>query len=113
MGSRSLSSEEPQFIQKEPEISELARELQKHMDLVTNCEVQEIIGLSGAKKLVGIDRQRRRLEIIADELPIATGRSPNTDILHPEKADIKTMNTVIEVNSYMKQTNQMSGQLAC
>ncbi|HJX23511.1 MAG TPA: dihydrolipoyl dehydrogenase [Candidatus Bathyarchaeia archaeon] len=108
MGSKvTVVGRNPQFIpEEEPEISALARrELQKHLELVTNCEVQEVDGMSdGTKKIVGVDRQSgKKLEIIADELLIATGRSPNTDILHPEMAGIRTdEHGWIMVNDYME-----------
>jgi mycothione reductase len=108
MGSKvTVVGRNPQFIpEEEPEISELAkRELQKHMELVTNCDVQEVDTLSdGKKKVVGVDRQSgRKLEVLADELLIATGRSPNSDILHPERSGIKTDDHGwIIVNEYME-----------
>lgn len=79
--------------QEEPEISELAkRELEKFMKIITNCEVQEITKTTaGKKKIFAIDRSSGdKKSITADEVLIATGRGPNTDILNPEAGGIKT-----------------------
>lgn len=83
----------PQFIPKEePEISGLAkRELAKHMTIYTNHEVQEAKISKNKKILVAVNREtKEKLEVNADELLIATGRSSLSDLLHPEKAGIKT-----------------------
>jgi mycothione reductase len=86
----------PQFIpQEEPEISALAqRELAKHATIITNHEVQEAKMTSkGKKTLVAVNREsKEKLEVTADELLIATGRSSLSDVLRPEKAGIKTDN---------------------
>jgi mycothione reductase len=96
-----------QFLPKEEvEISALAkRELGKHMTIITNNEVIEVSGEEGApasnnsnkdkrkqkKNLIIRDRNTgERKTITAEELLIAAGRGPNTDILHPERAGIKT-----------------------
>ncbi|UCH32746.1 MAG: dihydrolipoyl dehydrogenase [Candidatus Bathyarchaeota archaeon] len=84
----------PQFLkQEEPEVSALAkRELEKHMTILTNHEVLEAEESStGEKKLTAVNRENgEKVEITAKEVLIASGRSPNTDILHPEKGRIKT-----------------------
>ena len=84
----------PQFIpEEEPEVSALAqRELEKHLTIYTNHEVQEAkITSKGKKMLVAVNREsKEKLEVTADELLIATGRSSLSDVLHPEKAGIKT-----------------------
>ncbi|UCC58949.1 MAG: dihydrolipoyl dehydrogenase [Candidatus Bathyarchaeum sp.] len=84
----------PQFIPtEEPEVSALAkRELGKHVKIYTNYEVREAeVTSEGKKRLVAVNRETgARLPIIADEILIATGRGPLSDILHPEKGGIKT-----------------------
>jgi len=84
----------PQFIpEEEPEVSALAQsELEKHLTIYTNHEVQEAKRASkGKKMLVAVNREtKKKLEVTADELLIATGRSSLSDVLHPEKAGIKT-----------------------
>ncbi len=96
----------PQFIpEEEPEISGLAkRELAKYMTIYTNHEVQEAKISKNKKNLVAVNREtKERLEVYADELLIATGRSSLADVLHPEKAGIKTdIFGWIIVNEYLE-----------
>jgi mycothione reductase len=97
----------PQFIpEEEPEVSGLAqRELAKHVTIITNHEVQEAKTASkGKKTLVAVNREtKKKLEVTADELLIATGRSSLSDVLHPEKAGIKTdSHGWIVVNEYLE-----------
>ncbi len=83
----------PRFLpDEEPEISFLAkRELQKSMKILTNHEVRSVVETtSGMKKLTAVNRENgKSVEVIAEEILVASGRGPNTDILHPEKGDIK------------------------
>ena len=95
MGSKvTIIGRNPQFLkQEEPEVSALAkRELQKHMKIFTNHEVRETEEVSnGNKKLVAINRENgEQMEITAEEILVAAGRVPNTDILHPEIGGVKT-----------------------
>jgi dihydrolipoamide dehydrogenase len=97
----------PQIIpQEEPEVSALAkRELGKHVMIYTNHEVREAKMTSdGKKKLVAVNLENgKKLEVIADEILLATGRSPLTDILNPEKGGIKTdRKGWIIVNDYLE-----------
>jgi dihydrolipoamide dehydrogenase len=96
-----------QFIpEEEPEVSALARrELQKHITIITNHEVRNVENSSAAKKkLVAVDRETgKEIEVTAEEILVASGRGPNTDILHPEKAGIKTDEKGwITVNEYLE-----------
>ncbi|AAM05060.1 TPA: dihydrolipoyl dehydrogenase [Methanosarcina acetivorans] len=78
--------------QEEPEISELARiKMSEYMKIITNHEAIEVRKESnGQKTVVAKDRKSgEEIKITADEILVATGRTPNTDILHPEKAGIK------------------------
>jgi dihydrolipoamide dehydrogenase len=108
MGSKvTVIGRNPQFIpEEEPEVSALAkRELQKHMATITNHEVRKAEKtLTGKKKLVAIDRQTcKEIEIVADEILVASGRGPNTDVLHPEKGGIRTDEKGwIMVNEYLE-----------
>lgn len=103
-----------QFLpEEEPEVSALARrELGEHMTIITNTEVVEVSydsnnsshgGTNDAyhgdndgknKKTVNLVAMNRssgeRTVITAEVVLVAAGRSPNTDILHPERAGIKT-----------------------
>ena len=84
----------PQFLkQEEPEVSTLAkRAMGKHMTILTDHEVHEAEKTSmGKKRLIAVNRKNEeRVAVAADEILIATGRGPNTDVLHPERAGIDT-----------------------
>jgi mycothione reductase len=84
----------PQFIpEEEPEVSAVAkRELEKHVMIYTNHEAQKAkITSTGQKMLVAVDREtKKKLKLTADEILVATGRKSLSDLLHPEKAGIKT-----------------------
>jgi mycothione reductase len=95
MGSKvTVIGRNPQFLkQEELEVSALAkRELEKHMTILTNREVREVEITSGNKKrLIAVNRGNGEETVTtADEILVATGRGPNTDVLHPEKAGIET-----------------------
>jgi len=108
MGSKvSIIGRNRQFLsQEEPEVSALAtRELGRHMTILTNCEVTQAERTQeGRKKIVAVNRQTGETKmIIADEILVASGRGPNTDILNPEKAGIKTDEKGwISVNEYLE-----------
>jgi len=110
MGSKvTIIGRNPQFIpEEEPEISALAkRELQKHVNIFTNHEVRKAEAAPTGKKLTAFDRySKKETEIVAEEILVATGRVPNTDILHPERAGIETDSKgFITADEYM-QTSQ-------
>ena len=95
MGSKvTLIGRNPQVLpDEEPEISLLLkRELQDHMTVLTNHEVREVQKASmGKKKLIAVSRDNSaKVDVSAEEILVAAGRGPNTDILHPEKGGIKT-----------------------
>ena len=97
----------PQFIpMEEPEVSALAkRELEKHVTIYTNHEVQEAnVTSNGKKMLIAVNREtKEKLNVTADELLIATGRASLSDVLHPEKGGIKTDRYGwIVVNEYLE-----------
>jgi mycothione reductase len=79
--------------QEEPEISELARiKMSQHMKILTNHEAIEVKKERNGQKTV-VARENNsgnEVKITVDEILVATGRVSNTDILHPEKAGIKT-----------------------
>jgi dihydrolipoamide dehydrogenase len=100
----------PQFIsEEEPEVSAIAkRELEKYVTIYTNHEVQEVKTTStGQKILIAVNREtKKKLKLTTEEILVATGRTPLTDLLHPEKAGIKTdKRGWIIVNDYL-QTSQ-------
>ncbi len=95
MGSEvTIIGRNPQFLkQEEPEVSALAkRAMGNHMTILTDHEVQEAEKTSmGKKRVVAVNRENgERVPVTADEILIAAGRGPNTDVLHPERAGIAT-----------------------
>lgn len=92
--------------QEEPEISRLANiKMSEYMQIITNHEAIEIQKESNGQKTV-IAKERnseREVKITVDEILVATGRVSNTDILHPERAGIKTnIHGWILVNEYLE-----------
>ncbi len=95
MGSRvTIIGRNPQFLpNEEPEVSSFVlKAMSKHMKILTNHEIIEAQQtMLGKKTLIAKDRKSgKTVSIQADEVLVATGRAPNTDILHPEKAGIET-----------------------
>jgi len=95
MGSRvMIIGRNRQFLpDEEPEVSAIAKmELEKHMTILTNHEVREVAKAGkGLKKLVAVNREtQEEVEIEAHEILVASGRSSNSDVLHPERAGIET-----------------------
>lgn len=92
--------------QEEPEISRLAMiKMSEYMQIITNHEAVEVRKEENGQKTV-IAKERnsgQEVKITVDEILVATGRVPNTDILHPEKAGIKTdTQGWILVNEYLE-----------
>ncbi len=95
MGSRvTVIGRNPQFLpEEEPEVSEMAkRELGRHITILTNHEVREAEETSTVrKKLVAVNRENGEERMIeAEEIMIAAGRGPNSDILRPERGGVRT-----------------------
>jgi mycothione reductase len=96
-----------QFIpEEEPEVSALAlRDMSKHMKIITSHEVVKVQKTDdGKKNIIAKDRiNGKTVSVVAHEILVATGRGPNTDILHPEKGGIKIDNKGwIVVNEYLE-----------
>jgi dihydrolipoamide dehydrogenase len=75
------------------------------MSLLTNHEVVEVQDAgNGKKKIIAENRANgRKVERFAAEILLATGRGPNTEILHPEKGNVKTDNSGwIVVDEYLE-----------
>ena len=108
MGSNvTIVGRNPRFLpEEEPEVSELAKKnLGKHIEIVTNHEVKEAQKTpNGTKHLIAQDRGTGKTrEFETEEIMIASGRGPLTDILHPERAGVKTTEDGwIEVNEYLE-----------
>ncbi len=95
MGSRvTIIGRNPRFIpEAEPEISDLAqRDLEKHLTILTNHEVKQTAMGSDTKITITVFNRTtgKEVTVVADTVLVASGRGPNTDILHPERAGIKT-----------------------
>jgi dihydrolipoamide dehydrogenase len=97
---------EPQIIiAEEPEVSALAKkELGKHVAIYTNYEVQETKLAKGKKVVVAVNVEtKQKIELTADEILLAAGRSSLSDVLKPEKGGIKTGRSGwIAVNEYLE-----------
>ncbi|HYY92759.1 MAG TPA: dihydrolipoyl dehydrogenase [Candidatus Dormibacteraeota bacterium] len=108
MGSKvTIIGRNPRFVpDEEPEISELAKKvLGRDINIITNHEVKEARQISSnMKELKALDRNTgKTVSVTANEIMIASGRGPITDILHPEKAGIKTTpEGWIAVNEYLE-----------
>ena len=108
MGSKvTIIGRNPQFVpDEEPEVSAVAMKvLGRHMNIITNHEVREVREIpKGLKELVAHDRKNKTVRTItAHEIMIASGRGPTTEILHPEKAGIRTTpEGWISVNEYLE-----------
>ena len=96
--------------EEEPEISSLAKkELEKHVTILTNHEVKRATKtINGLKRLISIDRETgKERSVEAQEIMIASGRGPLTDIVHPERSGVKTTKDGwIEVNEYLETSKQ-------
>jgi mycothione reductase len=91
---------------EEPEVSALAaREMGKHMTVMTNCEVREVrLKDDGMKALTVLDgRTSKTVEVEAEEILVAAGRGPTNDILKPGKGGVTTTEEGwIEVNEFLE-----------
>jgi len=108
MGSKvTVIGRNPRFLpEEEPEVSALAKkELERNITIVTNHEVRKVEKTStGKKRLIATDRDGGRpKEVQVEEILVAAGRGPNTDILRPERGGIKTdANGWIVVNEFLE-----------
>jgi mycothione reductase len=108
MGSQvTIIGRNPRFIpEEEPEISALAlRDLGKHVTILTNHDVRETKKGSDNKiRIQALNRAtKKEVTVTADAVLVASGRGPNTGILHPERAGITTdKNGWIVTNEYLE-----------
>ncbi len=74
----------------EPEIASfMMRELSRHLTIFTGHEVRAVETLPSGKLVTATDTVNGEVTTIpTDEILVATGRSPNTDLLHPEIAGV-------------------------
>lgn len=91
---------------EEPEVSFLAkRKLGKYANILTGHEVKEVEALAdGKKRVLAVHTDTgSEVELTADEILVAAGRSPENDLLHPEKGGVRpTSKGWIAVNEYME-----------
>jgi dihydrolipoamide dehydrogenase len=107
MGSKvTIIGRNPQFLpQEEPEVSELAKSnLEKHMTIITNHEAVEARISENFKEVIAKDRVSGEfISLCGDKILVAAGRGSNSDILHPERANIDTDEKGwIKVNEYLE-----------
>ncbi|MFH0748590.1 MAG: dihydrolipoyl dehydrogenase [Candidatus Bathyarchaeota archaeon] len=108
MGSKvTVIGRNPQFLpDEEPEVSALAkRELQKHMTIFTNHEALTAEKTStGQKRIIAVDREGgKTIDVISEEILVATGRASNINLLHPERTGIKIdAHGWVIVNDYLE-----------
>ena len=94
MGSEvTIIGRNPRFLpEEEPEIGRLAEEkLSAHIRILTDHEAVAVsTEASGLKQITVMERQHnRKSTVTAEQLLVATGRSSNTDLLHPERSGIQ------------------------
>jgi len=108
MGSSvTIISRNPQLLPaEEPEVSALAaRDMGKHMSIMTNHEVRQVRPkANGVKTLVAVDRKTlKTAKVEAEEILVAAGRGPTSDILKPEKGGVRTTKEGwIHVNEFLE-----------
>jgi len=93
MGSNvTIIGRNPRFLpQEEPEVSSLAqKELGKRVTILTGYEVLEVTNTGLKKEILATNKRGEKRPIEVQEIMIAAGRGPTTDMLHPERAGIKT-----------------------
>ena len=79
--------------EEEPEVSALAkRELEKHMSIYTDHEaILAEKTPDGRKRVTARDmRSGSELQVESEEILVAAGRGPLSDVIHPERAGIRT-----------------------
>jgi mycothione reductase len=96
-----------QFLKdEEPEVSALAKQgLQRHMTILTSHEVQAVDKtFTGKKRLHAVHTSTGETrDVTADEILVAAGRAPNTDLLAPDKGGIQTdAEGWIQVDEYLE-----------
>jgi len=93
---------------EEPEICAIIKKaLSKNMNLLTGYEVLEVKA-GGGKKVVSARKVKdgKIHEFEAEEVLLATGRTPNSDFLKPEKTGVETdPHGWIKVNGWLETTS--------
>lgn len=98
----------PRLLKSEDhEISEMAlRALSSHMKIHTNMEAIRVDLEDGKKAVTAIDRSGGETAIFrGDEILLAAGRRPNTDMLQPEKSGVEMDRAGwVKVNEHLETT---------
>ncbi|MFP3985545.1 MAG: dihydrolipoyl dehydrogenase [Candidatus Bathyarchaeia archaeon] len=96
----------PQLVpEEEPEISDLLKEeMEKRMDVFTDHEVIEVKEENGTKIVTAKNRSNGKLkEFSAQSLLLAAGRTPNADLLKPEKTGVELNEKgFVKVDEYLE-----------
>jgi len=94
---------------EDPEVCRIVREaLSQHMHVVTSHEVIEVKSKNG-KKVVSARSlaDGKIIQFEADEILLAAGRMPNSDLLKPEKTGVEMdKHGWIKVNDYLETTKK-------
>lgn len=95
---------------EEPEVSELAHRLMsRHMKIATDQEILQVRTTgSGEKEVTARNRQTGEEKAVrSDEILLAAGRAPTTDLLHPERSGIELdKHGWVAVNEYLETTKR-------
>ncbi|WP_319506088.1 dihydrolipoyl dehydrogenase [uncultured Methanolobus sp.] len=107
MGSKvTVIGRNAQFIpEEEPEVSTLAKKMMsEYMEILTDYEVVEVRSSPEGKTVIAKHLQTgEEKEVKATDILVATGRSPNTDILKPDLGGIETdKHGWIKVNEHLE-----------
>ncbi|HZW85484.1 MAG TPA: FAD-dependent oxidoreductase, partial [Nitrososphaerales archaeon] len=89
------------------EVSEVLRhELGRHMTIVTGAEVNAVSKSGNERTLTFLHRSSGKRDAIrAEQILVAAGRGPTSDILHPELGGVETDKAGwIKVNEYLETT---------
>lgn len=110
MGSEvTIIGRNPQFIpEEEPEVSDVLREeLGLHINIITNAEVKEVKRSGDNRKILATDRKTGETrEVVAEEVLVASGRGPISDMIHPEKGGVEVDERGwIKVDEYLQTTS--------
>ena len=107
IGTKTTLIQRPQKLLKEeePEVSELLKlELQRRMDIFTGYEALEVKQEGNGKTVVAQNlADGSQKEFAAEALMVATGRTPNSDLLKPERTGLKLDERgYIKANEYLE-----------
>ncbi len=90
----------------EPEVSDHITEylMEEGIRIVTGTEIRGVRSVEN-KKIIELTREGTNEEIEAEEILLATGRSPNIETLNLQAADVIVEKNAIKVDSQMRTSN--------